>query len=149
MAALQEEPGMAQMAAIVGGIAFAIAAVSLGAAWLLGRPPRQRRTVIAHLLTAGAIAALASPFVFATLLDVLAQNEGAAESGLPNRIAWALAPLALMLGLPLALFGGLVFSYVAMVKPPRLALNELLLESTATEDQVAALERVRDVERIG
>jgi hypothetical protein len=146
--ALREEPGMAQMAAIVGALSFLAAAISIGAAWLAGRPPRLRRTIIAHLLAAGAIAAFASPFVFAALLDVLAQDEGAAGSGLPNRMAWALTPLALMLGLPIALFGGLVFSFVAFVKPKRLAPNELLLDSRAGEDQVAALEPTRDIERI-
>ena len=60
---------------------FAIALISLGASWVMGRPPKSRRIVVLHVIAAGVIAALAAPFVLTWLLALVAdyEQEGAAE----------------------------------------------------------------------
>ena len=121
---LRHDEGLARTVVIAGAMAFALGFVTLGGAWAIGKPPRTRRAVILHLLFAGAVAALAAPFVFETLVRAVVEA-GGAEGGeaeriaaLPPSFALAMAPLALLLGLPVTLFSGLVFSWVALVKPP-------------------------------
>jgi hypothetical protein len=115
---LQGEPALMQTALIGGAIVFAACFVTLGAVWMLGHAPRTRRDVMQHFLVAGLIVALCAPFALTALLDSLAQYHERA-SGLRGATAFALAPLAILLGLPIAFFYGLAFSLVALVKPPR------------------------------
>lgn len=115
---LRDAPGLMQTALIGGAITFAASFTTLGAAWLLGRAPRTHRDVIQHFLVTGALVSLCAPFVMNSLLDSLAQYHERA-TGLRGATPFALAPLALLLGLPIAFFFGLAFSLVALVKPPR------------------------------
>jgi hypothetical protein len=115
---LQGEPGVMQTALIGGAIVFAASFMTLGGAWILGRAPRTRRDVMQHFLIAGFIVSLGAPFVLTALLDSLAQYHERA-TGLRGATAFALTPLAILLGLPIAFFYGLAFSLVALVKPPR------------------------------
>jgi hypothetical protein len=39
-------------------LVFAIALVTLGASWAMGRPPKSRRIVVLHVVAAGVLAAL-------------------------------------------------------------------------------------------
>lgn len=114
---LQGEPGLMQTALIGGAIVFASSFVTLGGAWLLGRAPRTRGDVMQHFLIAGFVVALCAPFVLTALLDSLAQYHERA-TGLRGATAFAITPLAILLGLPIAFFYGLAFSLVALVKPP-------------------------------
>jgi len=143
--ALREEPGLAQMALTAGAGAFALCLLSLGAAWIARRPPRARRTVVEHMVIAGLIASAAAPLVFLFVLEALARSEQADAPGLTASMAYAMTPLAIMLGLPVALFAGLVFSWVALVKPPRRRPGDA---PAARPGEIAVYEDVRDLERI-
>ena len=123
--ALRESNALALTALIAGAIVFAASFITMGAAWIIGRAPRTRRDVIQHFLGAGLIVAIAAPFVLTSLLDAVAAAEHTA-TGLRAATPYALAPLAVLLGLPIAFFYGLAFSFVALVKrrieppaPPR------------------------------
>lgn len=115
---LREEPGLAQAALIGGAVVFAASFVSMGGAWLIGRAPRTRRDVMQHFLVTGIIAALGAPFVVTSLLDTVAQAQQS-STGLRAAAPYALTPLALLLGLPIAFFYGLAFAMVALVKHKR------------------------------
>lgn len=111
------------LAALIGGaVVVAASLTSLGGAWLIGKAPRTRRDVIVHFLAVGAMVSLGAPFVLAGLLDAAAAARESA-TGLREAIPYALTPLALLLGLPIAFFHGLAFSFVALDKrvtgPPR------------------------------
>lgn len=105
-------------------IVFAIALVSLGASWALGRPPKSRRIVVLHVVAAGVIAALAAPFTLTWLLALVAdyQHEGAAEH-FSLAMSFATTPLVVMLGLPVVLVSGIVFAWTAL-KPGQAAREE-------------------------
>jgi hypothetical protein len=96
-------------------IIFAIALVSLGASWALGRAPRTRRIVVLHVVTAGVITAIAAPFVLTWMLATVANagTEGAAEH-FSLAMSLATTPLVLMLGLPVILVSGIVFAWTAL-----------------------------------
>ena len=112
------DAGLAPVILIVGAAAFAAGLVTLGASWLMQRPPRTRRAVLLHLVFAGAVVALAAPFVWQALLRNIA-GAGGTNVIMPDETAWALTPFALLIGLPVALFSALVFAFVALSKPPR------------------------------
>jgi hypothetical protein len=116
-ALFQSEPGLQRLAVAAGAAVFALALISLGASWALGRAPRARRTVVTHVVAAGAIAALASPFVLTELLASAAdyRHAGAGET-FTLSMSLAMAPLALLLGLPISLISGFVFAWVALAR---------------------------------
>jgi hypothetical protein len=93
-------------------VIFALALVSLGASWALGRAPRTRRIVVLHVVTAGVIAAIAAPFVLTWLLGAVA-GDGATEH-FSLAMSLATTPLALMLGLPVILVSAIVFAWTAL-----------------------------------
>jgi hypothetical protein len=101
---------------IIGAMVFAFALVTLGVGWGLGIAPRSRRTVVMHVLAAALIAAVAAPYALTELLSLIAS---AAKTGAPVSLgAWlAAAPLAIMLGLPVALISGLLFAWIALARP--------------------------------
>lgn len=107
-----DDPGPRQLALAALFIVFALALVSLGAAWAIGQPPKTRRTVILHVVIAGALASLAAPFVLTRLVAVLA-----ARDPFGFDIALAMTPLALVLGLPGTLLSGIVFGWIALARP--------------------------------
>lgn len=145
--ALRQESGLAPMVLIGGALAFALAAISLGAAWAMRRPPRTYKTVLAHVLAAGLIVALAAPFAFTHLLEWIARSEGGEGGlGLPSRLNVLLWPLALLIGLPTLCFAGLAFALCAFVKPPPRPL-EAWTDDEA-EPHLMLTETVRDVERL-
>ncbi|MGE0595031.1 MAG: hypothetical protein AB7P07_01590 [Hyphomonadaceae bacterium] len=115
---LRNDAGLAQTALIGGAMVFALSFISMGAAWIMKRAPRTRRDVIMHFVGAGALVSVAAPFVIMSLLNTVAEAEQA-STGLRAATPYALTPLALVLGLPIAFFHGLVFSFVALVKRPQ------------------------------
>jgi hypothetical protein len=138
---LRGDGGLAQTALIGGALVFALGFMSMGAAWLLGRAPRTRREVVLHLLAAGTLVALAAPFALMSLLDAVAEAEQT-STGLRAATPYALTPLALVIGLPVAFFYGLVFSLVALVKRPSLTAPK----RRATRDTRTREERMHDVQ---
>lgn len=114
---LRNDSGLAQTALIGGALVFALAFTSMGISWIGKRAPRTRREVIVHIVGAGALVALATPFVIVSLLGAVAEAEQS-STGLRAAAPYALTPLALLLGLPIAFFFGLVFSFVALRKRP-------------------------------
>lgn len=114
-AVFYDEPAMQRTVVIVSAAAFACALISLGASWLLGRAPKARRVVVLHVVSSGAIVALAAPFVMTELLALVSSADRA--SGPNLAMAAAAAPLALVLGLPLALLSGLIFAWIALASP--------------------------------
>ena len=106
------------MVLVAGASVFALALATLGASWALGRAPRARRIVVGHVVIAGALASLAAPFVLTQLLAIVADYEHAgAGQRFTLPMSLALAPLALVLGLPVALASGIVFAWVALTAP--------------------------------
>jgi hypothetical protein len=102
---------------IAGAAVFAVALITLGASWALGRAPRTRREVVLHVVLAGALMCLVSPFLLTQLLAAVADYEraGAAES-FNLTMTMAMIPVALIVGLPISLISGIVFSFVAMTR---------------------------------
>ncbi len=113
-----EEPSLQRLALVAGMAVFAIALVTLGASWALGKAPRARRVVVVHVLVAGALIAVISPFVLTQLLAALANYEEntAAAASLSIDMALAMAPLALIIGLPMALVSALLFAWLALTR---------------------------------
>lgn len=118
LALLRDDPALANTALVAGAVVYALALVSLGAAWVIGRAPRTRRDVVMHILAAGALTSLAAPFVLTRLLGAVADYEqtGAAEA-FSMQMSLAMTPLALVLGLPIALASGIVFAVLALTRP--------------------------------
>ena len=96
-------------------IIFALALITLGASWVLGRAPRTRRIVVLHVVIAGVVIALAAPFALTWALAAVADYEraGAAEH-FTLAMSLATTPLVLMLGLPVILVSGIVFAWTAL-----------------------------------
>lgn len=107
-----DEPVLQRFVLVAGSAVFALALMTLGASWALGRAPRTRRTVVLHVLGAGALAALIGPFVLVQLLGFIATEDS--RGAFDISISMAVTPLALVLGLPVALISGLLFAYVAL-----------------------------------
>ena len=109
------DPDLQRMALVLSLAVFAIALLSLGAAWALGRAPRTRRVVVMHVLAAATLMALAAPFVLPELLTQAVQpGDGAARFNLA--MAAAMAPLALVICLPVALVSGMAFAWIALTR---------------------------------
>lgn len=119
-----DEPVLQRFVLVAGAAVFALALVTLGASWALGRAPRTRRTVVLHVLGAGALAALAAPFLLVELLDFIASEDR--SGGFDISMSMAVTPLALVLGLPVALISGLLFALLALKRepPPRADLDD-------------------------
>jgi hypothetical protein len=100
-----ENGNLLRVVLAAGAVMFVLALVTLGVSWGLGRAPRTRRTVVAHVLVATIAVAVAAPLLLHTAL---------------GDAALALTPLALIVGLPLALVSGTLFSILALdrVRPP-------------------------------
>ena len=129
-AVFYDEPAMQRTALIVGGAAFAIALTTLGASWLIGRAPKARRIVVLHVVLAGAAASLCAPFV---LTETLALASGGERADASLAMAAAAAPLALVLGLPMALVSGLLFAWLAL-GPPQQERGDLLEDEVFRND---------------
>jgi hypothetical protein len=112
------EPGLMRALIISGAGALVLALITLGIAYGFGIPPRTRRAALLHVLAAGALAAMAAPFLADALLDYVANSErNLIGAGLGPGAPMALLPLSLMLGVPTALFAGIAFALVAFIKP--------------------------------
>lgn len=110
-----EEPNPQRFAISSLFVVFAIALISLGVSWFTGRPPKTRRVVVLHVVTAGVIGALLAPFILTWLLALVAEyeHEGAAEH-FSLTMSLATTPLVVMIGLPVVLVSGIVFAWVAL-----------------------------------
>ncbi len=109
-----DQPRLQQVALVGGAVAFALALITLGASWALGRAPRTRRVVVLHVLAAATVTALAAPVALNELLALAASASSTLDAGL----SLAVVPLALVMGLPMALVSGVVFSFVALARQP-------------------------------
>ena len=118
--ALAGNEPMARTALVAGAAIYALALVTIGAAWALGRAPRTHREVVQHVLTAGVVACLVLPFVLTKLLAMVAnyQHEGAGNA-FTLGMTLSILPLAMLLGLPIALVTAIVFSLIALKRPRR------------------------------
>lgn len=99
-------------------IVFATALTTLGASWALGRAPKSRRIVVLHVVVAGAIAALAAPFVLTWAFAAVAEDGSAAEQ-FSLAMSLATTPLVVMLGLPVVLVSGMLFAWIALKRARR------------------------------
>lgn len=107
-----------QLALVAGAAVFALALTTLGAGWAMGQAPRARRIVVMHVVIAGAIASLAAPFVLTNLLAAVSEYAHAGSGASLNLVtSLAILPLALVLGLPIALASGVLFAWVALSRP--------------------------------
>ncbi len=57
-AVFMNDPALQRFALVAGALVFALALLTLGASWALGRAPRTRRVVLLHVLGGGVAAAL-------------------------------------------------------------------------------------------
>ena len=114
-ALLGDDAALQRLALVAGAAVFALALMTLGASWAVGRAPRTRRTVVLHVLFAGVLASLAAPFVLTELLALVAGAERAGNFS--ASMSMALTPLALVFGLPMALISGTVFAWTALSRP--------------------------------
>lgn len=115
VAVFYNEPSLQRLAAVAGAAVFALALTTLGIGWAMGRAPRVRRIVVMHVLVAGAIVALVAPFVLIELLALVADTErSGAGDGFTFAMSLAMAPLALVIGLPASLAAGIIFAWVAL-----------------------------------
>lgn len=119
---LNGEGGWAQLAAMSVGATILLALAAIGVAYAIRQPPRQRRHVVIYVLAASVFVAILAPFAFVGLLGFLvtAERNGDAAAfeiaGLSGDMAWALAPLALLVGAPCALVAGLALSLLGFRK---------------------------------
>ncbi|MBL8548846.1 MAG: hypothetical protein JNJ73_02595 [Hyphomonadaceae bacterium] len=119
---LRSEGGVAQFATITAGAAFIVAILAIAVAYAIGRPPLQRRHVVAYMVIAAAFCALLSPLVFVCMIGFAAKAEyggdasGFEVAGLSPDMAWALAPLALAAGAPTSIVAGLALSVLCFAK---------------------------------
>ncbi len=126
--------GLQQLVVIAGAAVFALALVTLGASWMLRRPPKTRRTVVMHVVVAGAIASCVAPFILTQLLGAVADySHSSAAASFTAPMAMALLPLAIVLGLPVALVSAIAFTWIALKRQvpaePHDLLNDGMLHS--------------------
>jgi hypothetical protein len=129
------DPGLQKVVLIAGAAVFALALTSLGLSWAIGRPPRTRRTAVMHVVVAGGLASLAAPFVLTQLLAAVTDyaHAGAADNfTLP--MAMTMLPLAVVLGLPVALASAIAFAWVALRRKPPPEPHDLLEDGTFSSD---------------
>jgi len=113
---LSRDGGLAQLAAISVGAALLLSFGTIVIGEKLKRPPRMRRHIVIVVLACTGVVALFAPFVFVGLLGLLAGIEsGSGEpglkiAGLSAGMAWALAPIAFLVGTPSALAAALTLS---------------------------------------
>jgi len=107
-----EDIGAQRLAIAALFVVFAVALITLGVSWATGRPPKSRRIVVLHVVTAGVVAALAAPFVLTMLLGLIA-HQGAAEQ-FSLAMSFVTTPLVVMVGLPVVLVSGIVFAWTAL-----------------------------------
>jgi hypothetical protein len=106
-----------RIALIASAAVFALALTTLGVSWAMGRAPRARRIVVLHVVVAGVIAALLAPFVLTELLKTVADiGQAGAGEQFTLTMSLAMVPLALVLGLPIALISGIIFAWTALVR---------------------------------
>lgn len=123
-ALFHHDSGLQRLSLIAGAAVFALALVTLGLGWALGAAPKARRIVVLHIVVAGALASLLAPFVLTQLLALVADYEQAgAAQNFSFLMSLALAPLALVLGLPIALVSGIVFAWIALRPLPTIILS--------------------------
>jgi hypothetical protein len=109
---------LSRFALVAGAAIYAMAMLTLGAAWALGRPPRTRREVVVHVIVAGIVAFLIAPFILTWLLALVANYEHAgAGDAFTLGMSMAMTPLALVLGLPITLATAVLFSLIALQRP--------------------------------
>lgn len=109
------DPDLQSVALVLALGVFAIALLTLGAAWALGRAPRTRRVVVMHVLAAATLTALAAPFVLPELLTLVVEP-GDRAARFDIAMALAIAPLALVICLPIALVSGMAFAWIALTR---------------------------------
>jgi hypothetical protein len=115
VALFYDEVGPQRLAITALFVVFAVALVTLGASYAIGQPPKSRRIVVLHVVTAGVVAALLAPFVLTWLLGVVAETEhqgAAAQFSLA--MSFATTPLVVILGLPVVLVSGIAFAWTAL-----------------------------------
>lgn len=108
-----QQPALLRLTIVCGTIVFAVALASLGASWALGKPPRTRLDAVLHVVCAGALVALLAPLA---LSDSIAAIAGAGDSNPSLAVGLAMAPLALIVGLPAALVSGVLFAWLALTR---------------------------------
>lgn len=109
-----QDGGFAQMVVVAAAVGLIAALVSLAIASAAGRPPRSRREIVLHALWLSLLSALLAPVAFQALLTAMEGIEApSGPVGLDLMLPLALWPLAILIGLPTALFGGLTLGYIA------------------------------------
>ena len=124
------DAGPQRLMLIAGATVFAIALITLGVTWAMGRAPRSRRIVVLHIVIAGAITMLLAPIVLGQLLALVAESTDRAGT-LTIEMSLAMIPLAIVVGLPIMLVSGIAFAWVALARQRR---DELLNDGIFRDD---------------
>jgi hypothetical protein len=109
------DPGPQRLALLLSLVVFALALMTLGAAWAMGHAPRSRRIVVLHVVVAGTLTALAAPFLLSDLLALVGDGQ-TADASISPAMALAVTPLALLIGPPAALISGMMFAWIALTR---------------------------------
>ena len=126
-----QDGGPQRLALIAGAAVFAIALTTLGLAWVLGQAPKARRVVVLHVVIAGAVASLAAPFALGGVLAWVGEGHG---PGFSLAMSLAMTPLALVLGLPIALVSGILFAWIALKRQSSIEPGEVLDDAVFRND---------------
>ncbi|MEZ5995371.1 MAG: hypothetical protein R3C25_06425 [Hyphomonadaceae bacterium] len=111
---------------------FAIALVTLGLSWAIGRAPKARRIVVLHVVIAGVIVAALAPFLLTWVLSIVTPQEAAAGARLSA--ALVLTPLVFVLGLPVALISGIAFAWIALEQTGAIGGGDVLEDGVFHHD---------------
>lgn len=122
--------GMALALAIGVAITAALAIVTAIGFGEGERPLRARRDLVMLFLIYGAVSAVIAPTIVGYVTGAIG------TSGFDAGMAASLWPLALMVGLPVALFAGLAFSAVLFVKPPARDPDLAITETPPPKDDL-------------
>lgn len=124
------DAGPQRLMLLAGATVFAIALITLGVTWAMGRAPRSRRIVVLHVVSAGAVTLLLAPIVLGQVLALVAETTERAGT-LTFEMSLAMIPLAIVVGLPIMLVSGIAFAWVALAHQRR---DELLNDGIFRDD---------------
>lgn len=109
-----EAAGPRRLVVIALFVVLALALMSLGVSWAMGHAPKSRRIVVLHVVAAGAVGALAAPFVLTWLLSHSQFERAGAAEHVSLAMSFFTTPLVVMIGLPMVLVSGIVFAWTAL-----------------------------------
>jgi hypothetical protein len=110
LALFLDAPQSGRLALVCAGLTMTLGLSSIWLRWLIRGAPMARRVIVRHIVVSGALVSVAAPALLGALFG------GARDLG----ASIALAPLMLLVGLPIALVSGIAFALIALIHPRRI-----------------------------